>query len=425
MPNRRRHHRPPTARILVALTTAALFVAPGIEAGAAPNGGQPSTSRLRELQKKREEIRTAKARSASNVDALKASNDELTNALAAITRDIDGQTSMLEEAERAVQAATAEQAAADAAVAQAEQDLADLRRSIKRQAIDAYVHAGSSDQTLSILSADDLASAAREHKLREVRTSSGLDATEKFRAVQEDLGIARERAAAAAATAQQRQRDAQDRMQRLQATRDQHEKFAEQVESRLERSLAEASVLAGFDDTLSGQIQSEQDAIARQLAAQRAAAARRAGPSRSRSSSGSSLIGSANTSGAGIVSVRGIRVHQSIAGNLEAMLAAAEADGIHLSGGGYRDPAGQIAVRRSNCGSSQYAIYSAPASSCRPPTARPGASMHERGLAIDFSQNGRTLNRGSSAFAWLKANAGRFGFQNLPSEPWHWSTNGN
>ena len=82
-------------------------------------------------------------------------------------------------------------------------------------------------------------------------------------------------------------------------------------------------------------------------------------------------------------------------------------------------------MRRNNCGSSHYAIYEAPASSCSPPTARPGSSMHERGLAIDFTQGGSTLSRGSSGFAWLKANAGSFGFRNLPSEPWHWSTNGN
>ena len=28
------------------------------------------------------------------------------------------------------------------------------------------------------------------------------------------------------------------------------------------------------------------------------------------------------------------------------------------------------------------------------------------------------------ASAWLAANAERFGFSNLPSEPWHWSTTG-
>ena len=32
---------------------------------------------------------------------------------------------------------------------------------------------------------------------------------------------------------------------------------------------------------------------------------------------------------------------------------------------------------------------------------------------------------GEGGFAWMKANAGQYGFYNLPSEPWHWSTNGN
>ena len=107
------------------------------------------------------------------------------------------------------------------------------------------------------------------------------------------------------------------------------------------------------------------------------------------------------------------------------MLAAAAADGVRLSGGGYRSSANQVALRRAHCGGSNYAVYQAPASSCRPPTARPGASMHERGLAIDFASGGGTIGRGSAAYQWLRANASRFGFFNLPSEAWHWSTNGN
>ena len=30
----------------------------------------------------------------------------------------------------------------------------------------------------------------------------------------------------------------------------------------------------------------------------------------------------------------------------------------------------------------------------------------------------------SAGFKWLKANAARYGFYNLPSEAWHWSTTG-
>jgi D-alanyl-D-alanine carboxypeptidase len=34
-------------------------------------------------------------------------------------------------------------------------------------------------------------------------------------------------------------------------------------------------------------------------------------------------------------------------------------------------------------------------------------------------------DRNSPCFVWLAANAGTYGLKNLPSEPWHWSTNGN
>ena len=38
--------------------------------------------------------------------------------------------------------------------------------------------------------------------------------------------------------------------------------------------------------------------------------------------------------------------------------------------------------------------------------------------------NGVIRSRSHPAFQWLAANAERFGFYNLPSEPWHWSTTG-
>jgi D-alanyl-D-alanine carboxypeptidase len=51
--------------------------------------------------------------------------------------------------------------------------------------------------------------------------------------------------------------------------------------------------------------------------------------------------------------------------------------------------------------------------------------MHERGLAIDFTSSGHLIqSRRDAAYQWLARNAGRFGFKNLPSEPWHWSTTG-
>jgi hypothetical protein len=125
-----------------------------------------------------------------------------------------------------------------------------------------------------------------------------------------------------------------------------------------------------------------------------------------------------------LATVEGITVHARIAPQLGALLAAADRDGLHLAGWGYRSPAQQIALRRAHCGTTQYAIYEMPSSRCSPPTARPGRSNHERGLAIDFTCNGGRLTRDSACFAWLAQNAAGYGLYNLPSESWHWSTNG-
>jgi probable HAF family extracellular repeat protein len=124
-------------------------------------------------------------------------------------------------------------------------------------------------------------------------------------------------------------------------------------------------------------------------------------------------------------SVRGITVNADIADDIEGLLAAAEADGLVLTGYGHRDHARQIALRRAHCGTSYYAIYQMPAGKCSPPTARPGTSMHERGLAIDFSCDGLLIrSRSNPCYQWLAANAASYGLYNLPSEAWHWSTNG-
>jgi zinc D-Ala-D-Ala carboxypeptidase len=133
--------------------------------------------------------------------------------------------------------------------------------------------------------------------------------------------------------------------------------------------------------------------------------------------------------GSGLVTVGGITVASSLGPNLQALLDAARADGIVLGGHGWRSMEAQARLRIANgCRD----VYTAPASSCRVPTAIPGSSEHERGLAIDFTWQGRTICyplssrscSGNAAFDWLKANAGKYGLRNLPSEAWHWSTTG-
>jgi len=408
------------ARLALVAVLATAVVMPA--AGASPARPKPTgDAKLRELQKQREQVRSAKAKSASNVDALKASDADIQQALSDLNTNIEGQTALLAESQRAVATAEAEQAAAEASEQTAIAELGTLRTSIKEQAIRAFIETPN-DDTFDLLSADSLADAALEQTLRSVQADNTLDAAERYRKLNEDLAIARAKSAAAAQKASQRREDVTARLARLEDAHQEQERFAAEVDSRIDAALAEADALKELDGSLSGQISSREGELAAMVARQRAAASQRG----RRSPSAPSDVATPTFTGEGdIVLVNGIiRVHKSMADNLAALLNAASAAGVQLGGGGYRNPAAQIATRRNNCGSSNYAIYQAPASSCSPPTARPGQSMHERGLAVDFTSGGRTLTRGSAAFGWMKANAAQYGFYNLPSEPWHWSANG-
>ena len=126
---------------------------------------------------------------------------------------------------------------------------------------------------------------------------------------------------------------------------------------------------------------------------------------------------------AGTTVVYGITVNKIIAYPFQHLIDDAAKAGILLSGGGFRTKQQQIALRTTNgCPD----VYTAPSSSCRVPTAIPGRSLHELGLAIDITVNKKAItDRKSPAFTWLSTNAARYGLTNLPAEPWHWSITGN
>lgn len=119
--------------------------------------------------------------------------------------------------------------------------------------------------------------------------------------------------------------------------------------------------------------------------------------------------------------VWGFRVNRSIATNLNNMILAASKAGVWLKPvskySGWRSYNMQREIRGMNgCPKD-----SSPSSACRPATAVPGTSNHEAGEALDFANSS---TRNSQVHKWLKANASKYGFYNLPSEPWHWSRNG-
>jgi LAS superfamily LD-carboxypeptidase LdcB len=402
----------------VVVTT--LSVALAVAFVSAPLVGSAQDS-SRDPSAERERVREERARVASQVDALQATDAEVSAALDALEAHVAGQEALLAEAERA--AAEARQALEDAtAAAEAKaREVASLRDEIREFAVDAFVHPPS-DDALAALDSEDPGEAAEKRALLEVQNSSDADLLDRLSAAEEDLDVQRQLAADAAQRAEEKEAAAADRLAELTEARDLQAAYAADVEARLEHTLSEAAALQELDATLSAQIRAEQ-ARAAELARRAAAAAPRP-PGGGGGGGGGSLnpsLGSAACPGGGSITVAA-----SIVGSLQSLMNAAAADGVTLCGGGYRSSAGQIETRRRNCGSSYYDIYEKPASACHPPTARPGQSMHERGLAVDFTCNGGGVipSRSSPCFQWLAGNAAGYGFYNLPSEPWHWSSNG-
>jgi hypothetical protein len=263
----------------------------------------------------------------------------------------------------------------------------------------------------ALLTAEDLDEAAQRMVAVDSVATDIDGAIEQLEATKRRLTRQRREADDAVREATARRAEAEEHLADLDAARATQEAFAAEVSTRIEARLAEAAALADLDARLSAELQARQEALAAALAAARPNAG----------GGDAARVPPALVDPADLRVVRGITVHVSIEAQLEAMLAAAEADGIVLAGGGYRSSASQIALREAHCPD----VWDSPPSACTPPTARPGSSLHERGLAIDFTYLEQGIStQDNPAFVWLAANAERFGFYNLPSEPWHWSTTG-
>jgi hypothetical protein len=359
----------------------------------------------------RDRLRGQKATTASEVDALQASEAEVDSALQALDANVRGQQAAYSDAQRAADEAAEQEAAAQEAERSKQAEIDQLRDRVALFAVETYVNPPT-DDFLENFEADTASEAAQRTALLELRAGRDSDVLDELRAAERELERIREEAEAARETTANRRDEARQRLGEVEAARSQQAQFAVQVQTRLDAKLSEAAALDATDRQLSQQIAQQESALAERL--------RRAGPATG--GGGPVTVPGGDVA---LANVRGIVVAASIAGQTESLLAAAAGAGFVLAGTGYRDSSAQVRLRMQHCGTSQYAIYEMPPDQCSPPTARPGASKHERGLAIDFSWNGSVIgSRSSPAFQWLAANAGRFGFTNLPSEPWHWSVGG-
>lgn len=289
-------------------------------------------------------------------------------------------------------------------IAETREHIADLEDLLRARVVDAYINGGSSATTFfGVTDIDEIDRLATRRAISESHARADAEVAAELRTTRRQLDRQRDQLEAQVERLDQRESDVaalQTEVSRVRTER------ADLLTSLSESRDEQAEVAIEAQDSLGVAmdfVQAQLDALER--------------------------IGIDGTSGlppAGfaldgqpLCDAAGIIVACRIARNITFMIAAAQEDGVTLTGGGWRSTAEQIALRIAHCGGD---IYTAPASSCSPPTARPGSSQHEFGLAIDFAN---CSSRSTPCYQWLAEYGEAYGLFNLPSEPWHWSTTGN
>ena len=428
-------------------TVLGLLLAVAVAGAAGPVAAQSdqeiidrSKSIVEEREAQREELQQVAEAATENLDVATADADDLVDALKKAEEAVHAQETALSEAERALADAETVVREAESRIVELEEELISTRERLKAAVINSYVSFQAPTGTLSVLGADPWEN-AHEEALAGFATGSGIDDLDDLRRLGEELERWRLQATEAAAEADSRRREETRALAAWHEAANREALLLVQAEERVDRRLAEVQLIRQHDADLAAEIEAAEreiiDALARQQAAEEA---RRRAEEEARRRAEEEARRRAEEAGRApepvptvtpdgvnftLVWVRGYEVNSQIADDVDGLVAALEAEGFDMGGWGYRSHQDQINLRRSHCGTTEWAIWQQPSSTCRPPTARPGRSNHEKGLAIDFTESGRLItSRSRPVFQALQRLAPQFGLKNLPSEPWHWSVDG-
>ena len=362
-----------------------------------------------ELREERKQVQEDAAETQEEIEKLLGDHDKLEIAFNNLIAAADSADAAVDAADRKLRYAQAEQARTIDRIAKLEAEIAETQLLLQQSAISAYTSFQGPNSEQTALSSDPWQQ-ARSQSLRSFANRSTEDLLDAFRGQAAELEALREESDRRVNELEDLRNEAREREDRFNTAVAREGNALVTIENHRDDLITELESLENQSAQLADRITREVD----RLAAIAAAARRRA----------QSVTVPPNAP-VELAPVWGIVVNVLIVDQLEGLLIAMEAEGFILGGGGYRDNSRQIELRRQHCGTSEYALYQMPASQCSPPTARPGFSQHQVGLAVDFTHNGRIIrSRNTAVFQALTRIAPDYGFKNLPSEPWHWSTTG-
>lgn len=411
-------------RAVATLLCSCLLIVGGALAGSSDAGAQTAVAASgADPKASRDKVRRQRAAAAARLDALRSDAEQVEQALEDLAANTTGRQADLRTAQVAEDQANKNLLDAQAEVDAVQSRIDILAASAKQAALRAFT-SNSGSNLFSTLFATEATTVGVEEVLYDLAVGDVSTALDELDSARRERDALRRKAKRAADAATKRRKKVEQRLAELADAREQQRNLGERIEQRIEDALAEAEALASLDASLSRKITEREIALARRARALAAAAGIKNVKVGKDGKIQVPVIPSAKN---GLVRVNGVLVDRSIGEKFATLVAWAAEDGIRLSGGGYRSAQDQIWLRRLHCGTSDYDIWQKPSWECSPPTARPGFSLHERGLAIDIRCNGRLLSRYSDpCFAWMAEHAPKVGLYNdvTGREAWHWSTTG-
>jgi murein DD-endopeptidase MepM/ murein hydrolase activator NlpD len=215
----------------------------------------------------REAARNRQAQLAEELDGLKASEDELLDAIAVLSEQVDAQAGDVAAARQAVAAAEADVAEAESAMAETSLQIGGLTEAVVERAVETFIRP-TDDGIDEMVQSRSIAEASRKRALLDQVTANDEDVIDQLNAAREDFELRKVEAEAATAKANDRRMETEARLAELEATRAEQARLVADLDTRQSEVTAEIDAQAASEAELTRIIAA---------AEARAAAARAAG----------------------------------------------------------------------------------------------------------------------------------------------------
>ena len=236
--------------------------------GAGATGATAAVDPIEQARQQRDEVRRKQAELASQIDLVKASDDEVAAALNTIDNDVRAQDLKVSDARKAVEDADRRADELKAELATNEAEVGRIEDEVRKRAIDQYVNPEGNDDATQLLHSSDFDQAERRKALANAVTGNSHDAIDELKGAKARLADLQREVAEARTEADNLRVAEQAQLDKLQVARNEQAKVKAEWDKRLAGLRDEASELNSADAELTQFIQAEQ---ARRAAAEQAA----------------------------------------------------------------------------------------------------------------------------------------------------------